>query len=86
MLTSDEEGRAEFGTKAILDWVIKNKEKIKSFKFTITNNLFQINVYKLNLKKLKMSHHMELFYCVMQAHSLYRTLHALSLHNEYNFL
>ena len=28
MLTSDEEGRAEFGTKAILDWVAKNKEKI----------------------------------------------------------
>ncbi len=28
MLTSDEEGRAEFGTKAILDWVKKNKEKI----------------------------------------------------------
>ena len=24
-----------------------------SFKFTITNNLFQINVYKLKLKKLK---------------------------------
>ncbi len=28
MLTSDEEGRAEFGTKAILDWAEKNKEKI----------------------------------------------------------
>ena len=34
---------------------LKNKEKIKSFKFTITNNLFQINVYKLNLKKLKIN-------------------------------
>lgn len=28
MLTSDEEGRAVFGTKAILDWVTKNKEII----------------------------------------------------------
>ena len=34
---------------------LKNKEKIKSFKFTITNNLFQINVYKLNFKKLKIN-------------------------------
>ena len=34
---------------------LKNKEKIKSFKFTITNNLFQINVYKLNLEKLKIN-------------------------------
>ena len=30
---------------------LKNKKKIKSFKFVITNNLFQINVYKFNLEK-----------------------------------
>ena len=34
---------------------LKNKEKIKSFKFAITNNLFQINVYKFNLEKSKIS-------------------------------
>ncbi len=33
----------------------KKKEKIKSFKFVITNNLFQVNVYKLNQKKLKIA-------------------------------
>jgi A/G-specific adenine glycosylase len=34
---------------------LKKKEKIKSFKFVITNNLFQVNVYKLNQKKLKIA-------------------------------
>ena len=34
---------------------LKNKEKIKSFKFVITNNLFQINVYKFNLEKFNIN-------------------------------
>ena len=34
---------------------LKNKEKIKSFKFVITNNLFKINVYKFNLEKFNIN-------------------------------
>ena len=41
--------------KDISEDELKKKEKIKSFKFVITNNLFQVNVYKLNQKKLKIA-------------------------------